>query len=256
MKHIARKRFGQNFLQDPSVLNRIAQAVRAQPKDHLVEIGPGQGALTDVLIGHCEHYSAIELDRDLIEPLKRQFSPQTGFQLYAADALQFDYATLSPQPLRIVGNLPYNISAPLLVYLMNYADHISDIHVMLQQEMAERIVAQPGTKDYGRLSVMLQYFCMAEPLFTVPPEAFDPTPKVMSMVIRMTPYRQKPFVCNSLHTFDQLLKQAFSQRRKTISNTLKPFFSKQQLLEYGIDPQLRAENLCVAEYVRLSNHLS
>lgn len=254
MQHHARKRFGQNFLHDPSVLYRIAQAVRPTPTDHIVEIGPGQGALTDVLIDNSGHYSAIELDRDLIEPLRQQFT-QPHFHLYPADALHFDYATLTPKPLRMVGNLPYNISAPLLVKWMDYHQDIQDIHVMLQQEMAERITALPGTKDYGRLSVMLQYFCYAELLFTVPPEAFDPIPKVMSMVIRMIPYAQKPYVANDLQKLDQLLRQAFSQRRKTISNTLKPYFTKEQLIEFGIDPQQRPETVTVEQYVKLSNKI-
>lgn len=254
MKHQPRKRFGQNFLHDPSVLYRIAQAIRAKPTDHLVEIGPGQGALTDVLIDDCGHYSAIELDRDLIEPLRQQFK-QPHFQLYSGDALQFDFATLAPKPLRIVGNLPYNISAPLLVKLMDYSTEIQDIHVMLQQEMAERITAIPGTKDYGRLSVMLQYFCHAESLFVVPPEAFDPVPKVMSMVVRMIPYPQKPHIANDLKKFDQLLRQAFSQRRKTISNTLKPYFTKEQLSSFGIDPQQRPETITVEQYVMLGNQI-
>jgi 16S rRNA (adenine1518-N6/adenine1519-N6)-dimethyltransferase len=254
MKHQARKRFGQNFLHDPSVLYLIAQAVRAKPTDHIVEIGPGQGALTDVLIDDSGHYSAVELDRDLIEPLREQFK-QPQFHLYPADALQFDYDTLTPKPLRMVGNLPYNISAPLLMRWMEYHQEIQDIHVMLQQEMAERITAAPGTKDYGRLSVMLQYYCHAEALFAVPPEAFDPIPKVMSMVIRMIPYAQKPYIANDLHKLDQLLRQAFSQRRKTISNTLKPYFNKEQLIKFGIDPQQRPETITVKQYVTLSNQL-
>lgn len=252
--HIARKRFGQNFLHDPGIIHKIARAIHPLRTDHLVEIGPGQGALTRELIDRCQHYSALELDRDLIAPLQAEWQHLPHFHLYNTDALTFDYSSLQPRPLRIIGNLPYNISAPLLVHLMSYAEHIQDLHVMVQQEMAERISAAPDGGDYGRLSVLLQYYCQVETLFNVPPQVFRPIPKVNSQVIRLTPYRVKPHTVKDIKRFETLLRDAFSQRRKTISNTLKPHFSKEQLLALDIDPQQRAENLSVEEYVKLSNH--
>ncbi len=252
--HKHKKRFGQNFLHNPRVIDRIVKAIRPQPTDHLVEIGPGEAAITLPLARSGAKVDVIEIDRDLIPRLEALFAPFDNVTLHAADALTFDYSTLDPKPLRVVGNLPYNISSPLLFHLLDYREHLRDMHFMLQKEVVERIVTRPGSKTYGRLSVMIQYYCEAEYLFTVGPGNFNPPPKVDSAIVRLTP-RPFPVQAEDETLLSELVKQAFSQRRKTLRNTLKGWLDDTDFEALGIDPGLRAEALPVADFVRLANHL-
>ncbi|MDF2940173.1 MAG: ribosomal small subunit methyltransferase [Gammaproteobacteria bacterium] len=252
MKHQARKRFGQNFLIDQSIIEGIIQCIRPESGENIVEIGPGCAALTKPLIEASGHISAIELDRDLIPKLKNEFGDKIN--LIEADALKFDFSSL--KKMRLVGNLPYNISTPLLFHLMDYLAFIQDMHFMLQKEVVERIVASPGNKDYGRLSVMIQYFCQVEAVLEVPPEAFDPAPKVDSMVIRLIPYQSPPHPVKDIKLLEKVLQQAFNQRRKTLSNALKELISSEQIKRLGIDPSLRPEHLSIADFVALANSLT
>lgn len=247
-----RKQFGQNFLQDPLLIQCIIDCIRPEPGQHIVEIGPGRGALSFPLLKVAQPYTALEIDRDLVTYLKPHFQAVPDAQLISMDALDFDFSTLQPQPLRVIGNLPYNISSPLLLHLMDYLGHIQDIHVMLQTEMAERIVAAPDSKDYGRLSVMLQYFCEAESLLDIPPHSFYPAPKVNSCFIRLIPHGQNSLNATEFERFSQVVKHAFQQRRKTLSNSLKGICSPEQFEQAGIDSKRRAETLSVAEFIQLS----
>ena len=253
--HDPRKRFGQNFLCDSAVIHNIVKAIHPLPDQNMVEIGPGLGALTAPLIEKIGRLSVVELDRDLIPHLEAQFGDR--ILVFAADALKFDFGNLGKdKKLRVVGNLPYNISTPLLFHLMTYAKDIEDMHFMLQKEVVERIVAAPDSEHYGRLSVMLQYHCAAHALFLVPRSAFRPMPKVESMIVRLVPYATKPFIAKEVNKFSEVVKLAFSQRRKTLSNTLKPLFTRAQLSALNIDPQARGETLSVEDYVKLANSLT
>ena len=252
MKHIPRKRFGQNFLTDQNVLHEIIRVIVPAASDTMVEIGPGQGAMTAILLQHLPQLHVVEIDRDLVALLQKKFSPDKLI-LHAGDALQFDFSTLQPAQgkLRIVGNLPYNISSPLLFHLARYAPLVEDQHFMLQKEVVQRMVAPPGGKDYGRLSVMLQWRYQMEMLFIVPPLAFDPPPKVDSAIVRMRPL-VSPLACEQAK-LEQVVTQAFSQRRKVIRNSLGGLFTEQQLLAAGIDPQARPETIGLAQYVALTH---
>jgi 16S rRNA (adenine1518-N6/adenine1519-N6)-dimethyltransferase len=254
-KHRARKRFGQNFLTDDMVVARIVAAIHPQRDDHLVEIGPGLGVLTTALLPQVEAMDAIELDRDIIPKLAKQCAERGQLTIHASDALRFDFATLAAdgRKLRIVGNLPYNISTPLLFHLLAKHELVQDMHFMLQKEVVDRLAAKPGGKDYGRLSVMMQYHCRVEALFDVPPEAFTPAPKVTSAVVRLVPYAEPPVSVLQLELLDQLVSQAFSQRRKTLRNTLKSLLSAEQMTALDIDPGRRAETLSLAEFASLAN---
>lgn len=254
-KHRARKRFGQNFLTDDHVVARIVAAIHPQADDHLVEIGPGLGVLTQALLPHVAAMDAIELDRDIIPKLARQCRDRGQLTIHSADALKFDFATLAAdgRKLRIVGNLPYNISTPLMFHLLAKRELIADMHFMLQKEVVDRLAATPGGKDYGRLSVMMQYHCRVEALFDVPPEAFTPAPKVTSAVVRLLPYHEAPVAVTDADLLDQVVTQAFSQRRKTLRNTLKPLLSAERMEQLGIDPGRRAETLSLAEFATLAN---
>jgi len=253
--HPPRKRFGQNFLQDQTILQKMKLSICAKESDHLVEIGPGLGALTSVIIPECHHFDAIELDRDLIEKLKAQFADHAGFTLYQADALQFDFSSLGSREkkIRVIGNLPYNISTPLLFHLLHYASYIKDMHFLLQKEVVDRITAKPGNKNYGRLSVMMQYYCHTLDLFSVAPEAFYPAPKVMSAFVRLVPHDSRPYTAINVKTLQSVVRQAFSQRRKTLNNNLKKIISKDELIALHIDPSLRPEKLSIEEFVSISN---
>lgn len=256
-EHRARKRFGQNFLHDSHIIRRIVQAVSAKQTDHLVEIGPGQGAITEGLLATNAQLDVIELDRDLIPGLLASFVSKPNFKLHNADALRFDFRALAKhgEQLRIVGNLPYNISTPLIFHLLSYSDLISDMHFMLQKEVVDRLAATPGSKDYGRLSIMTQYHCQVQPLFDVPPGSFKPAPKVTSSVVRLKPYSQLPHVVNDYRQLEQVVRVAFSQRRKTLRNCLKSLCDDQFLNDLGIDPQQRPENISLAGYVAITNAL-
>lgn len=257
MPHIPRKRFGQNFLHDQAVIHNIITAIDPRPAQHLVEIGPGKGALTRPLLRAAGHLDVVELDRDLIPLLERECAGLGELHIHQADALAFDFATLAAdgRRLRLVGNLPYNISTPLLFHLMDQVQCIQDLHFMLQKEVVDRLAAQPGSKDYGRLSVMIQYYCEVEPLFVVHPGAFFPAPKVDSAVARLVPHAAPPVEVADRANFSHLVAQAFSQRRKTLRNTLKGLLTEEQIRAQGIDPGLRAEVLSLAQFARLSNAL-
>ena len=255
MKHIPRKRFGQNFLTDQAVLHEIIQSIAPQPEDAMVEIGPGLGAMTALLLQSLRRLHVVELDRDLVARLKKQFD-QDKLIIHEGDALQFDFASIplaDGQKLRVVGNLPYNISSPLLFHLTSVAPQVRDQHFMLQKEVVERMVAEPGSKTYGRLSVMLQWRYYVELLFIVPPTAFDPPPKVESAIVRMIPLPQ-PLACDAAK-LERVVQQAFSQRRKVIRNCLAGMFSESDLIEAGIDPQARPEAIPVEQFVALANRL-
>ncbi len=250
-----RKRFGQNFLHDPGVIARILAAIAPRTGDHLVEIGPGRGAITAGLLATTWHLDVVEIDRDLIGPLVERFATRGDLTVHSADALTFDLCGLSEGDarLRVVGNLPYNISTPLLFRFLEQAGCIQDMHFMLQKEVVERIAAEPGCKAYGRLSVMIQAFCRATALFTIGPGAFTPAPKVESAFLRLIPYRPLPQPVSDAATLSRLVAQAFSQRRKTLRNTLKGTLPPGFLEAQGIDPGQRAEAIAVDAYIRLAN---
>lgn len=257
MAHTPRKRFGQNFLRDESVIEAIARAVASQAEDHLVEIGPGEGALTQTLVESGCKLDAIELDRDLRTRLLAAFSTYPGFALHSADALKFDFAALADQgkPLRIVGNLPYNISTPLIFHLLDQTKVIADMHFMLQLEVVERLAATPGSKDWGRLSVMTQFQCEVEHLFEVPPEAFYPPPKVQSAIVRLTPHKTRPYPDVNRDALASVVTRAFSQRRKTLRNNFKNALADSDFEALQIDPSARAETLSIDDFVAITTHL-
>jgi len=250
-----RKRFGQNFLHDQGVIAHLLAVIAPQPADVLVEIGPGLGALTCPLLERLNALDVIELDRDLLAPLQQRCAGLGELRIHAADALSFDFARLTPAgtKLRIVGNLPYNISTPLLFHLLTQAELVRDMHFMLQKEVVDRLAAQPGTADYGRLSVMVQYRCAVTPLFNIGPGAFTPAPKVDSAVVRLVPHAVPPVAVSDTAVFERVVKQAFAQRRKTLHNNLKGLLDDAQLHRIGIDPGLRAERLTLAQFAALSN---
>ncbi len=254
MKHIPKKRFGQNFLTDDNVLHEIIRAIAPAPQDLMVEIGPGQGAMTRLLLESLERLQVVELDRDLVAMLQKKFSADK-LVIHSGDALQFDFGALKTDErrLRVVGNLPYNISSPLLFHLAQYAPLVIDQHFMLQKEVVERMVAEPGGRDYGRLSVMLQWRYQMSLLFIVPPEAFDPPPQVESAIVRMVPIAA-PLACGQAQ-LEQVVTKAFSQRRKVIRNCVAGLFTEAQLIDAGIDPQLRPEAVSLQQYVNLARML-
>ncbi len=251
--HQARKRFGQHFLHDQNVIERMLRAINPQPGENLVEIGPGQGALTYPLLQACKNLIAVELDRDLVPILERESKRFGELEVINADILEFELADLDPHRIyRVVGNLPYNISTPLMFHLLESLKQVQDMHFMVQKEVALRIVATAGDTNYGRLSVMLQYRCVCEYLFDVPPGSFSPPPKVDSAVIRLTPLTSPEHDIGEYENFATIVKAAFGQRRKTISNSLKTILGREKIHACGIDPSLRAENLSIADFASLS----
>ncbi|HKM14955.1 MAG TPA: 16S rRNA (adenine(1518)-N(6)/adenine(1519)-N(6))-dimethyltransferase RsmA [Marinospirillum sp.] len=253
--HVARKRFGQNFLQDTGMIRKIVRSIAPSGKDHMVEIGPGMGAITELLLEENSKLDVIELDRDLIPMLRVKFFNYPDFTIHEADALKFDFAALrkTDEKLRVVGNLPYNISTPLIFHLLSFQGLIHDMHFMLQKEVVERLAAKPGTGQWGRLSVMAQYFCDVESLFLVPPECFTPRPKVESAIVRMTPKQQPTQQALNEKVLGDTLRLAFAQRRKTLRNNMKGQVSGEQLEALDLDPQRRPETLSLAEFVKLAN---
>jgi len=249
--HRARKRFGQNFLHDADVVARIIDAIDPMPGQTIVEIGPGQAALTGALIKRARHIQAVEIDRDLATVLRRRFSP-AQLTLIEADVLKIDWREIAAAPLRLVGNLPYNISTPLLFALWPIAERVIDQHFMLQREVVERMVAPPGSKVYGRLSVMLQYRYRLSKLFDVPSEAFKPAPKVTSSVVRMHPRPLHELPEIDALAFARVVSAAFGQRRKTLRNALADVLSADEIRDAGVDSQARAETLSVDSFVELS----
>jgi 16S rRNA (adenine1518-N6/adenine1519-N6)-dimethyltransferase len=249
--HVARKRFGQHFLHDPGILRRIVEAIAPQPEDRLVEIGPGEGALTLPLLRACGHLTAIELDRDLIASLAARARDTVDFSKLAG----FSRPSIASK-LRVAGNLPYNISTPILFHCLDHAAAIRDMHFMLQKEVVDRMAAPPGSKTYGRLSVMLQLRCTVEPLFRVPPGAFRPPPKVDSAIVRLTPLPTQALPDADSGMIDRLVRAAFGQRRKTLSNALRDLATAKQIDAAGIDPRARAEQLAPSAFVALAQTLA
>ena len=253
MKHIAKKRFGQNFLTDQAIITSLINAIAPSASDIMVEIGPGLGAMTQPLLAHLDHLHVVEIDRDIITWMQQHY-PADKISIHNTDALKFDFSGIAAR-LRVVGNLPYNISTPILFHLLDNVPNIIDMHFMLQKEVVERMVAAPSSAAYGRLSVMLQYRLRMEYLLTVPPEAFDPAPKVESAFVRCIPYDTLPFPARDEAVFAKIVTAAFSQRRKTLRNTLKGLLDDGGFAVLGIDSQLRAENLAVSDFVRIANYL-
>jgi len=264
--HRARKRFGQNFLSDPNIIRKIIDGIRPQPGELMVEIGPGLGAMTAPLIERLGHLHVVEIDRDLIARLHERYTP-AQITVHEGDALKFDFGSLcggegegegggaqAGPRLRIVGNLPYNISTPILFHLAGFADQVKDMTFMLQKEVVMRMVAEPGTEEYGRLSVMLQYRFRMGRLFDVPPGAFRPAPKVMSSIVRMAPLPTDQLGAKDEELLGRIVTAAFGQRRKTLRNTLRAFLDEADFEALHIDPGLRGEKLSVAQYVAIANH--
>ena len=256
-QHRARRRFGQNFLIDDREISRIVAAIDPLPVQHLVEIGPGQGALTSSIAARVARLDVVEIDRDLIPDLEALTATFPNLRVHCADALRFDFAELAgdKERLRIFGNLPYNISTPLLFHLLESSSCIADMHLMLQKEVVDRLAAEPGDEAYGRLSVMVQYHCHVEKLFTIGPQAFRPSPKVDSAVVRLTPYREPHVAVNDVAAFSEVVKRAFAYRRKTLRNALKGLLDGPAIELAGIDPGQRGERLSLRDFARLSNQL-
>jgi 16S rRNA (adenine1518-N6/adenine1519-N6)-dimethyltransferase len=259
MNHNPRKRFGQNFLIDNNIIDKIVQSLNPQPGQHCVEIGPGLGAITERVLRFIDHLDVIEIDRDLSAKLQEKYSPQQ-LTVYEQDALRFNFLTLCPEnsvPLRIFGNLPYNISTPLLFHFLSYAHLVSDMLFMLQKEVVMRMCAAHNTSDYGRLSVMIQYACKVTRLFDIQPSSFSPAPKVTSCMVHLVPYQQtRPHpLAQDEKMFSQIVAVAFQQRRKTLKNCLQSLVPPSVFEKAGIDAKRRAETLSVAEFVLLANTL-
>jgi len=256
-RHQTKKRFGQHFLHDPGILKRIVEAISPQPGERLVEIGPGEGALTFPLLRVARRLTAIELDRDLIEPLRRRAEGIGELEIVNADVLTVDFGALSAgAPLRLVGNLPYNISTPILFHCLAHAASIHDMHFMLQKEVVDRMAAAPGSKTYGRLSVMLQLRCTVEPLLHVPPGAFRPPPKVDSAIVRLTPLPASALPDIDPRALDRVVRAAFGQRRKTLANAQRDVLSAAKIESAGVDPRARAEQLAPDAFVALARLLA
>jgi 16S rRNA (adenine1518-N6/adenine1519-N6)-dimethyltransferase len=253
--HTARKRFGQNFLHDNYVIDQIVTVIGPKKDQHMVEIGPGLGALTEPVCELIDALTVIELDRDLAARLRTHPFIASKLTIVEADALKYDFSQLlsEDKPLRIFGNLPYNISTPLMFHLFSFANKVQDMHFMLQKEVVNRLAATPGNKSYGRLSVMAQYHCQIIPVLQVPPGAFNPPPKVDSAVVRLIPHQKKPVSLLNEETLHNVCAQAFNHRRKTMRNSLKESLNEQQLIDLDINPELRAENLSLEQYAKIAN---
>ena len=253
--HTARKRFGQNFLHDAYIIDQIVSAINPSDGENLVEIGPGLAALTEPVCERVSKLNVVELDRDLAERLRTHPFISSKLNIIESDALKFDFSTLMEdgKPLRVFGNLPYNISTPLMFHLFSFAEKVQDMHFMLQKEVVNRLAAGPGSKNYGRLSVMAQYFCRVVPVLHVPPGAFSPPPKVDSAVVRLIPHKDKPVKVEDEKLLNQVCAQAFNQRRKTVRNSLKDTLSEEEMSSVGIKPELRAENLSLGDFAKLAN---
>ncbi len=256
MKKLAKKRFGQHFLHDPNIINQIIQHIQPEKDDIIVEIGPGPGALTIPLITHLKQLHVIEIDRDWAARLPGSLAihnpgSQNKLVLHNQDVLKFNFKQISskPESIRLVGNLPYNISTPIMFHLVRYSHLIKDMVFMFQKEVAQRICAAPNQHAYGRLSVMMQYFFETQIIMQLAPGAFKPPPKVDSAIVRFTPKRHQQTVDAAI--LKLITTTAFNQRRKTIRNTLKKLFTEQQLIEAGINPALRPENLSLEQYIQL-----
>ncbi len=257
MRHKARKRFGQNFLHDHHIISNILGSLYYNQDQHWVEIGPGKGALTESLLKSGIQLDVVELDRDLVKYLTFKFEQYNNLTIHSADALKFDFSALANigEKLHILGNLPYNISTPLMFHLLENTSSIADMTFMLQKEVVDRLCADPGSKKYGRLSVMMQYYCATEQLFDVPPESFSPRPKVMSAIVRLVPHKMPPVKIDSVKMLNTVVTTAFSQRRKTLRNSLKKLISEDDIIALDINPVLRAETISLQQFADLSQHI-
>lgn len=259
--HTARKRFGQNFLHDQNVIHNIVAAINPQKDQFLLEIGPGLGALTEPVADLVDQLTVVELDRDLAERLRHHPFLQPKLTIIEQDALRFNFREyfdsleLNGKGVRVFGNLPYNISTPLMFHLFKFHDLVQDMHFMLQKEVVKRLCAAPNSKAYGRLTIMAQYYCQVMPVLEVPPTAFKPAPKVDSAVVRLVPYKTLPHPVKDVYWLNRVTTHAFNQRRKTLRNALSTLFSAEQLEALGIDLNARAENLALADYAKLANWL-
>jgi len=256
--HQAKKRFGQNFLHDDAVISKIVDAINPEPNENLVEIGPGLGALTEPVIERAGKLSVVELDRDLAHRLRHHPFLAPHLTIYEMDALKFDFSQLASakKPLRIFGNLPYNISTPLIFHLLSFRNDIQDMHFMLQKEVVERMAATPNCKAYGRLSIMTQYQCQVLPVMEIGPEAFKPAPKVDSAIVRLIPHKTIAEPVESIAMLNKVCLAAFNQRRKAVRNSLKKLLTLEQLENLNIDAGVRPENLTPSEYISIANFLS
>ena len=256
MKHKPRKRFGQNFLHDQQVIDRIIASIAPVASDLLVEIGPGQAALTRPLLESGAELHLVELDRDLVAKLQKQFSDCDNITIHSCDALKANFSEITgKRPFRLIGNLPYNISTPLIFHVLQWHEQIVDMHFMLQKEVVDRMAAEPGSRTYGRLSVMTQFRCKVTPLFDVLPESFSPAPRVCSSIVRLQPLRESPADAGSFDSLSRVVAAAFSMRRKTLRNSLRNHFTADQILAAGIDPGLRAEQLSLSQFAALARAL-
>lgn len=255
--HQARKRFGQNFLHDQAIISQIVDAINPEPGENLVEIGPGLGALTEPVVERAGDISVVELDRDLAHRLRHHPFLAKHLTIHEYDALKFDFAQLVKEgkPLKIFGNLPYNISTPLIFHLLSFRDKVKNMHFMLQKEVVERMAAGPNCKAYGRLSIMTQYQCQVMPVMEIGPEAFQPPPKVDSAIVRLVPHAEIKNPVKDLALLNQVCLTAFNQRRKTIRNSFKKLISVEDIESLNIDPSLRPENISIEQYIRLANFL-
>ncbi len=255
--HTARKRFGQNFLTDNNVINSIVGAISPDNDHVMVEIGPGLGALTEPVAQAIDNLTVVELDKDLVERLQQHPQLKDKLTIHQGDAMQFDFSQLAQagKTMKVFGNLPYNISTPLMFHLFEFAHLIETMHFMLQKEVVLRLSASPGTKAYGRLTVMAQYYCQVVPVLEVPPGSFVPPPKVDSAVVRLIPFTEKPYPCADVEVLRSLVTQAFSMRRKTLRNNLKQQLKDADYEQLGIDPSRRPEQISVQEYVAMANLL-
>ena len=255
--HHAKKRFGQNFLHDEHVIDCIVAAIHPKKDQTMVEIGPGLGALTEPVASLIDKLNVVELDKDLAKRLESHPVIRDKLTIHQADAMRFDFSTLieDGKKLRIFGNLPYNISSPFMFHLFSFANKVQDMHFMLQKEVVNRLAASPGTKAFGRLSVMAQYYCAITPVLEVPPGAFKPAPKVDSAVVRLEPYDQLPFLAHDVTVLNKVCTMAFNQKRKTLRNSLKKLFTDTQMEALDIDPNNRPETITVEQYVKLANWL-
>ena len=258
MGHTARKRFGQNFLHDPFVIDSIVAAIAPSEDAVMVEIGPGLGALTEPVASQLQQLHVVELDRDLAARLRQHPVLGSKVVVHEADAMAFDFRQLQQpnRPLRVFGNLPYNISTPLMFHLFEQSDAIRDMHFMMQKEVVDRLAAGPGSKTYGRLSVMAQYYCQVIPVLHVGPGAFKPAPKVDSAVVRLIPHATRPYPASDVRDLQRVCMEAFNQRRKTIRNSMSNFITAEELTALGVDPNLRPENLSLAQFVQIANWLT